>query len=83
MWCAVLPEMMKPSNDIAQSRDGSIENANLYFFSWFSFFMAMAVFLGYLKDAHGVGLNTKNKSFKASAWAALMVASFVTMAAGT
>jgi hypothetical protein len=83
MWCAVLPAMMKPSNGIAQTRGGSIENANLYFFSWGAFFMAMSILVGYLHDAHGIGKSMKNTSFKAGAWGALMAASFVTMASGT
>jgi hypothetical protein len=83
MWCAVLPEMMKPANNIAQSRGGAIENANLYFFAWGSFFLALTVFVMYLHEAHGIGKNVRNTNFKSAAWGALMAASFVTMAAGT
>jgi hypothetical protein len=83
MWCAVLPAMMKPGNDIAQNKSGSIENANLYFFSWGAFFIALSIFTGYLNDVHGIGKNVRNKSFKAAAWGGLMAASFVTMASGT
>jgi hypothetical protein len=75
--------MMKPDNNIAQNRDGAIENANLYFFSWGAFFMALSIFAAFLRDVHGIGKSLKNKSFKAFAWAALMAASFVTMASGT
>jgi hypothetical protein len=83
MWCSVLPAMMKPSNNIAQNSSGKIENANLYFFSWGAFFMAISILVGYLHDAHGIGKSMRNQSFKASAWGALMAASFVTMASGT
>lgn len=75
--------MMKPSNEIAQGRDGSILNANLYFFSWGSFMMALTIFVAHLHDAHGIGKDMRNKNFKAYAWGALMAASFVTMASGT
>jgi hypothetical protein len=75
--------MMKPSNGIAQNRAGAIENANLYFFSWGAFIMALSLFAAFLQDVHGIGASLRNRSFKASAWAALMAASFVTMSSGT
>jgi hypothetical protein len=74
--------MMKPSHDIAQNPAGEIENANLYFFSWGAFIMALSIFVAFLRDVHSIGKSLKNKSFKAFAGAALMAASFVTMASG-
>jgi hypothetical protein len=83
LWCAVLPAMMKPTNNIAQGSDGEILNANLYFFSWGSFIMALSIFSAYLHDVYGVGKSLSNKNFKTFFWGALMATSFVTMAAGT
>jgi hypothetical protein len=83
MWCAVLPAMMRPGNNIAQTRGGLIENANLYFFSWGAFLVSLFIMVAFMHDIHGVGKGLRNKSFKTFAWGGLVVASFVTMVSGT
>jgi hypothetical protein len=73
--------MMKPTNSIAQTRGGGIENANLYFFSWAAFMMALMILVNFARDVHGVGKG-KNPNFQTFGWAGLMAASLVTMSAG-
>jgi hypothetical protein len=78
---AALPTIMKPSNRIAVDRDGSIGNANLYFFSWGAFIQAVMVMAAYLRDVHGV--ERRNVKFHTLNWMGLCASSFVTMVAAS
>jgi hypothetical protein len=70
-WCAVLPAMMKPGNNIIKQL--RFHRKRNYFFSWGAFFMAMSI----LWDTY-----TTLTAMTRTVWGALMAASFVTMASG-
>jgi hypothetical protein len=70
-----LPSIMNVSNQLAVNSDGSIRDGNLYFFSWFSLFAAVLVFLSYISDSRGMGFGS------IFSWPFLCLTSFVVMAA--
>jgi hypothetical protein len=66
---------MNVGNKLAVNSDGSIRDGNLYFFSWFSLFAAVLVFLSYTSDSRGMGFRS------IFSWPFLCLTSFVVMAA--
>jgi len=80
LWAAAMPSIMDPGNFQAVSADGSILNANLYFFSWASLVAVVWIFGSfvtvnkYLKRGDDSG--TPPSMTK---WYMLVAASFVVM----
>jgi hypothetical protein len=78
-----LSTIMRPGEGIATDSIGGIRNANLYFFSWASFAMALLIYVGYLKEAYGIGKRTDESGFNAASWAGLAMTSFIVMSSST
>ena len=82
-WCASLPTIMNPDNNIAVSIVNEVPdvvNANLYFFSWVCFGCVVFLVGHFLQDyfGHDVYGNTSNK---AARWACLAASSMIVLAA--
>lgn len=83
LMAAALPAIMKPGNNIAVSIYGGIYNANLYFFSWGTFFTALFAFLHIMQNVYKVGVGTKNTKFTSMPWIVLMSTSLIAMSSAS
>jgi hypothetical protein len=70
--------LQNPANGLAVIGNGAIGNANLYFFSWATFIMALAVFMHLLTNASEA--KGKNPKFRRGLWVALIATSVVALA---
>lgn len=80
---AALPALMNPGNGIAVNSFGGIKNANLYFSTWCTFFMALFVFTHFIQNVYKVAAGTKNAKFEKSLWVLLIATSLVVMTSAT
>lgn len=83
LMAAALPAIMKPGNDIAVNENGGIMNANLYFFSWGTFFTALYVFMHFMQNVYDVGAGTKNVKFDKVLWVVLIATSLIAMSSAS
>jgi len=76
-WASVLPAIMDGDNYLAMKPDvfgiTTMENPNLYFFSWGAFIMSFFVLYGYLQRG------AKLSGYQVVSWANLAMTSFVVM----
>lgn len=83
LMAAALPAIMKPGNQIAVNMNGGIDNANLYFFSWGTFFTALFAFLHIMQNVYEVGTGTKNTKFTSLPWIVLMATSLIALSSAS
>ena len=62
---------------------GGIDNANLYFFSWGTFFTSLFAFLHILQNVYEVGAGKKNTKFTSMPWIVLMATSLIAMSSAS
>jgi len=80
-WAAVLPSIMDPDHALAvRDTSGTINDANLYFFSWGSFLMSFFVLFHFSKQRYmGDDEDKARRRCKLMSWAGLTATSFVVM----
>eukprot|EP00529_Nitzschia_sp_RCC80_P027108 CAMPEP_0113452944 /NCGR_PEP_ID=MMETSP0014_2-20120614/7106_1 /TAXON_ID=2857 /ORGANISM="Nitzschia sp." /LENGTH=286 /DNA_ID=CAMNT_0000344329 /DNA_START=195 /DNA_END=1055 /DNA_ORIENTATION=- /assembly_acc=CAM_ASM_000159 len=84
-WAATVAVVSNASTGLAvdASKDNTIVNGNLYYFSWAGFVTSILLLVNYLRGVFGVDLvgEVKNRSARLTLWAAFLAGQLVVMGA--
>jgi len=85
LWSVVVGVVSDSKNELAVNIDGTVENGNLYYFSWAGFICSVTLLVSYLRSIYGVDVagELKGRSARLNYWSALLCTSLVVLGAST
>ena len=85
LWCVVVGVVSDSNNELAVNTDGTVQNGNLYYFSWAGFICSVTLLISYLRSIYGVDVagEIKSRSARLNYWSALLCTSLVVLGAST
>lgn len=86
-WGATVAVVTNATSGLSVSADGvnTVQNGNLYYFSWAGFVTAIILMVSYLRERYGVDVvgQVQNRATRLSLWAGMLASALVVMGASS